>query len=141
MVFLSSSPCLLSHSGGWPETAHSAEFALTRDGKPQVTIVIAAAPTPAATFGAQELQLHVQKITGAILPISNDTEQVTGPRILVGPSVATSRLGLEESQFADQEYLIRFLARGLVLLGKAGLRTGGTFTKATVHRMGCVGIK
>ena len=104
--------------GCWAEMVQSAEFVLTRDGKPAVTIVIAAAPTPAATFGAQELQLHVQKITGATLPIIHDTEQVAGPRILVGPSVVTSKLGMEESQFEDQEYLIRFLDKDLVLLGK-----------------------
>lgn len=104
--------------GCWPEMVQSAEFVLTRNGKPAVTIVIAAAPTPAATFGAQELQLHVQKITGATLPIIHDTEPVAGPRILVGPSVVTSKLGMEENQFEDQEYLIRFLDKDLVLLGK-----------------------
>jgi len=111
-------PAFVIALGCWPERAATAEFALTRDGKPAVTIVIAAAPTPAATFGAQELQLHVQKITGATLPITHDTEQVAGPRILLGPSGATSQLGLEENQFEDQEYLIRFLDNDLVLLGK-----------------------
>lgn len=102
----------------WPGKAAPAEFVLTRDGNPAVTIVISAAPAPAAVFGAQELQLHVQKITGAILPIVNDTEPLAGPRVLVGPSIATSRLGLEESEFGDQEYLIRFLDKDLILLGK-----------------------
>ncbi len=104
--------------GCQPRETASAEFALTRDGKPVVTIVIAAAPTPAAAFGADELQLHVQKITGVTLPIANDTEQISGARILVGPSAATSLLGLQENEFEDQEYLIRFLDRDLILMGK-----------------------
>ena len=111
-------PAFVMALGCWPEMSESAEFALTRDGKPAVTIVIAAVPLPAATFGAQELQLHVQKITGATLPIVSDTEQVAGPRMLLGPSAATSHSDLDASQFEDQEYLIRFLDNDLVLLGK-----------------------
>ena len=91
---------------------------LVRDGQPAATIVTAAAATDAAAFAAQELQYHVQKITGATLPIKSDGEKVEGPRILVGPSAATAQLGLEESQFKDQEYLIRFVDNTLILLGK-----------------------
>lgn len=104
--------------GRWPCQAESGEFVLVRDGKPAATIVTAVAATDAAMFGAQELQLHVQKITGATLPIKNDGEKVEGPRVFVGPSAATARLGLEESQFKDQEYLIRFLDSTIVLLGR-----------------------
>lgn len=111
-------PAIVIALGCRPQPTESAEFALTRDGQPAVTIVIAAEPTAAATFGAQELQWHVQKITGAQLPIAHDTEPVTGPRILVGPSAATTRPDLDVQQFADQEYLIRFLDHDLVLLGK-----------------------
>lgn len=46
-----------------------------------------------------------------------------------GGSSAQWRSNGVTGQFADQEYLIRFLARGLVQLGKAGLRTGGTLRK------------
>ncbi|OHB81752.1 MAG: hypothetical protein A2V98_07440 [Planctomycetes bacterium RBG_16_64_12] len=91
---------------------------LARDGQPTATIVIAATPTSVATLGAQELQYHLQKITGATLPIKNDGEKVEGPRVLVGPSAATTQLGLDESQFKDQEYLIRFLDNSVILVGK-----------------------
>lgn len=105
----------------------SAEFVLARDGKPMATIVTAAAVSEAASFGAQELQLHVRKITGATLPIKTDDEKVEGPRVLVGPSAAMTLLGLDESQFKDQEYLIRFLDQNLVLLG------AGQGTSYAVH--------
>ncbi|MCX7424983.1 MAG: DUF4838 domain-containing protein [Planctomycetia bacterium] len=89
-----------------------------RDGQPTATIVTAAAATDAAAFSAQELQYHVQKITGTVLPIKSDAEMVEGARILVGPSAAAAQLGVEPSQFKDQEYLIRFVDNTLILLGK-----------------------
>lgn len=94
------------------------EFVLVRDGKPASTIVTATAATDAAAFAAQELQYHVQKITGATLPIKSDADKVEGARILVGPSAATAQLGENPSQFKDQEYLIRFVDNALILLGK-----------------------
>jgi len=102
----------------WPGRAEAGDFVLVLNGKPAATIVTATAATEAAIFGAQELQLHVQKITGATLPIKNDSEKIEGPRVFVGPSAATAQLGLDESQFKDQEYLIHFLENDLVLLGK-----------------------
>jgi hypothetical protein len=111
----------------WPYGAKSDEFVLVRDGRPAATIVVAAQAGEAATFGAQELQYHVRKITGAALPIQPDNEKIEGPSILVGHSAIASQLGLEESQFKDQEYLIRFSGNTLVLLGK------GESTSYAVH--------
>ena len=105
-------------AGCWLGRAESGEFVLVRNGQPAATIVTATAATDPATSGARELQLHVQKITGAMLPIKNDGEKIEGPRVLVGPSAATAQLGLDESQFKDQEYLIRFLDNAVILLGK-----------------------
>ena len=102
-----------------PGCAEAGEFVLVREGQPAATIVTAVAATDAAAFAAEELQYHVQKITGATLPIKLDTEKVEGPKILVGFSTATAQLGLEQGQFKDQEYLIRFVDDDtLVLLGK-----------------------
>jgi len=100
------------------ERAVSAEFAITRDGKPTATIVIAATPTPIVTLGAEELQRHVLLITGATLPIKHDSEKIDGPRVLVGPSLLIDQNGLQESQFKDQEYIIRVTENEIVLAGK-----------------------
>ncbi len=113
-------------------------FRLTRNGQPAATIVIAAKPTPSATFAAAELQEHVRHISGAVLPIVRDNQPVTGPRILVGESQATRALHLRGRDFASQEYLIRFTPDTLVLMGRdsspaapaglpAGQRTAGKF--------------
>lgn len=95
----------------------ASEFVLARDGKPAATIITAANPTDAAAFSAQEIRYHVQKITGATLPIKFDSDKVEGTRILVGPSAATAQLGVKPDEIKDQEYLIRFIGNTLILLG------------------------
>lgn len=107
--------------------AGSAEFVLARDGQPTVTIVTATSATDDAAFGAKEFQWHVEKMTGATLSIVTDSEDVVGPRVLIGPSAVTEQLGLTESEFKEQEYLIRFLGRDLILLGN------GPATSYAVH--------
>lgn len=91
-------------------------FFLAREGKPAATIVVARQPTHAAVFAANELRDHVRRISGARLPIVSDAADVAGPRILVGRSAATERLGLDDD-LKSQEYLIRFLPGALVLMG------------------------
>ncbi len=91
---------------------------LVRDGKPAATIVLAKTPTRAAQFAAAELRWHVQKITGAELPLATDADKVTGTRILVGESAGTRTLGLRSADFKVQEYLIRYLPGALVLMGR-----------------------
>jgi len=75
---------------------------LARNGRPAATIVTAAEPTAVAAFAAAELQLHVEKITGARLPIVGDQADVKGPRVLVGASAATERLGLPGKPLAER---------------------------------------
>lgn len=98
--------------------AAGAAFTLARDGRPACTIVVSARPTPAARLASVELQSHVLKITGAELAICTDRQKVTGPRVLVGESAATRRLGLTGSAFAPQEYLIAFRPETLILIGR-----------------------
>ena len=96
----------------------SAETTVVRDGKPVATIVLAERPTWAARFAAAELQLHVQKITGALLPIAFGDEKASGTRILIGPSAAAKQLGLSGDDLKHQEYLVHFLPDAIVLMGK-----------------------
>lgn len=94
------------------------EFVLARDGAAACTIVTADSPTPAARLAALELQFHVLKITGAELPIRTDRDNVTGPLVLVGDSVAARALGFKGSDFAPQEYRIAFRPNALILIGR-----------------------
>ena len=92
-------------------------FLLAHDGQPQCTIVVAQEPTPAARLAALELQYHIWKITGAVLPIVAEDVTVSGPRILVGESADTRELGFRSSDFGSQEYMIHFLPTTLILMG------------------------
>ena len=100
-------------------SADASEFVLTRNGQPAATIVVAAAPTRSAVAAAIELRDHIQKISGAKLPIVADTATVSGTRILVGPSAATKALGLKDD-FTPQEYMISVRNGALVLMGRDG---------------------
>lgn len=99
-------------------SSEAAEITLVRDGKPNAAIIRASAPTPSAKLAALELQYHIEKITGAILPIKTDQEKVQGIRILVGESAATRALGLKGTDFKPQEYLIRFIPDTVILIGR-----------------------
>lgn len=98
-------------TGGEPVT-------LVVDGVPAATIVLAAEPTRAAQLAAFELRHHIEKITGAVLPIVREPGEVQGVPILVGPSRAAAARGVQAGQFAEQEYLVRVTPEGVALLGR-----------------------
>ncbi len=91
---------------------------LVRGGLPEASIVVAGDAPPAVRFAAQELQSHIERMTGAQLPIVADSAQVKGPRILVGESAMTRRLGLRSDVFRSQEYLVRIRSDTIVLMGR-----------------------
>jgi len=100
-------------------SSEATEITLARDGNPEATIVVAENPTPAANLAALELQYHIEKITGTVLPIQTDHERLPdSARILVGESAATRKLGLKGDDFDPQEYLIKFLPGTIVLIGR-----------------------
>jgi hypothetical protein len=91
---------------------------LAKEGAPAATIVTARDAAPAARFAARELQWHLQRVTGATLPIVDDAAPDKGLRILVGDSAAARRLGYQGSRLAGQSYLVRVARSGIVLLGR-----------------------
>jgi len=96
----------------------SPELILTKNGAPAATIVVDREANKAARFAAAELQYHIEKISGAKLPIADDGAEIQGIRILVGESAATRALGLNNKDFKHQEYLIKFLPNTLILMGR-----------------------
>lgn len=91
---------------------------LVDDGRPNATIIIAQTPTPSASFAALELRYHIKRITGVELPVVDDSQTVTGNRILVGHSNATATLGIHVGDFAPLEYRIVIDPSTIVLLGR-----------------------
>src|SRR2546430_3855341 len=68
---------------------------LAENGQPKSSIVIAAEPDAKTKLAAEELQSYVEKISGAKLPIVNDTTKPVGVSLLVGRSKATDALGVK----------------------------------------------
>jgi hypothetical protein len=97
---------------------------LVKDGRPQATIVVGAAPSAAAQGAAVELAAYLKRISGAEVPVAAVGEG-PGARILVGQSAAgaeAARLGVElpsglTAQFDDEGYVVFADRRTLVLAG------------------------
>jgi hypothetical protein len=115
MILLTLAACARTEGQDVEQTR---KVALVRQAVPVAAIMLDAQPTRAAQFAAAELQWHVEKIAGARLPIVTSDAEFKGQRILVGESPATRALGLKSDDFKDQEYLIRFLPDGVVLMGR-----------------------
>jgi len=109
---------------GWTFATNAAETTaptavlLVDNGQPVASIVVAREFTPAARLAALEIQLHVHKITGAVLPMVTDDTPATGTRILVGDTSPTRRLGVASDDLGPQEYLIQFRPDCVILLGR-----------------------
>ncbi|MAE64720.1 MAG: hypothetical protein CMJ18_10680 [Phycisphaeraceae bacterium] len=90
---------------------------LVREGRPESTIVISAAPGYSVQLAAFELQHYVRKISGATIPIVREPAGVEGTRILVGAGQATEGLGLANRDFRQREHLIETRPGMLILMG------------------------
>ena len=110
--------CLAAAAMSAVNGPNDTELLLVQGRKPVASIVLGAAPSRSARFAAAELQYHLETITGARLPIVSGEDAATGLRILVGESEATQAMGLRNSDFRHQEYLIRFLPDTLILMGR-----------------------
>lgn len=92
------------------------EVTLVRDGKPTAVIVVAEKPTRSVQFAAKELQNQIKAITGTTLAIMTKAE--AGKKIIyVGESEAVKKAGLDNNQFKEQEYAIKFIPNGIILTG------------------------
>lgn len=108
---------LLLVGAGFPPGTQ-ASITLVREGKPCASIVVGAAAMEPAKEAAVELQNYVRKMTGAELPIVTDDQEIADSKVLVGESQFTRELGLRNTDFGDQEYLIRTSGKDLVLMGR-----------------------
>ncbi len=77
-----------------------ADVPLTKEGKPVAEILIDAQADEVVIFAAEELQLWTEKISGAKLPIVNETGNFTS-RVVLGVMGACKVLGDIPNQFPD----------------------------------------
>ncbi|HIE52044.1 MAG TPA: DUF4838 domain-containing protein, partial [Armatimonadetes bacterium] len=92
---------------------------LVEDGQPTASIVLSAEANDLTYFAASELQTYLAKMTGATLPLVEDTQEVTGHRLLVGPTRFTPS---EVAPPAHPEgFTLRRVGGDTVVLGGGGL--------------------
>ncbi len=108
----------------WPFTAGAApeQFVITTGGRPAATIVIAEDVPPSVKLAAEELQEYIERMSGATLPVVNDTEPVEGARILVGNNRHTAAMELDvpsgfSRELKEEGFLIKTLGNDLILIG------------------------
>ncbi len=102
--------------------ATAAEILLSDEGRSDFVIVLPAEPTAVEQTAGRELQEHLEKVTGATLPVIREGEgKSRGKQILVGPSKTAIELlgGLNPDDLGHDGILIRTFGDCLVLLGDA----------------------
>ncbi|MEI8246637.1 MAG: DUF4838 domain-containing protein [Lentisphaerota bacterium] len=104
--------------------AEASSLILVKDGQPEASIILSASPTRAAQLGAYELQYYIKMITNVKLPIVNESTKSNGVSIFVGGSNATKALGLNNEDFQNQEYTVKFNKDTIVLMGCDKADTG-----------------
>jgi len=95
-----------------------AEQFIVENGQPKAQIVIAAENRPrSASLAALELQYHVQKMSGARIPIVTEPTTDIPTKIYVGKSPETEKLGVTDKDLKYGAYRIKSGQGWLVLLG------------------------
>ncbi|MBI5397685.1 MAG: DUF4838 domain-containing protein [Verrucomicrobia bacterium] len=103
-----------------PPTARERTEAMLADaGRSDYQIVIARAASPSVNYAAQELQSHLEKITGARLAIVADTEPEQSREILVGKSSRLDSQGvaIDWAALGKEGYVLRTVGERLVIAG------------------------
>ena len=102
--------------------AEPAEVMLVQGGQPRAAIVISAEPAGCVPYAARELQVHIEKMSGAVLPVVQVRSAADAPHdralVLLGESACTRELGLLPDGLAPDGFRIRVAADRLVILGR-----------------------
>ncbi len=111
-------------------------FDIVKDGRPTAVIVLAeTAENPKVIeYAANELQYHIEKATGATLPMAKESELAAIERryagsIYLGSCQAARNSGVDASKLPKNSFVIKTSASSLFLAGK----DGGTDTPRNDH--------
>jgi uncharacterized repeat protein (TIGR02543 family) len=101
-----------------------ADVVLTENGQPMAVILTPPGPSTIHTKAAQEFQLHIQKMSGATLPISTVGLEGDYPgynQVYVGDSSATRDAGINVLSMTNEFFTIRTIStHALCIVGKDG---------------------
>jgi len=104
---------------GW-----AAPLVLVKDGKPVSRIVIPSQAIESQRRAAEELQYHIEKMSGARLEVASADQAPRDARealILVGQSPLVAELGVETGKLDYETVVIRTVGNRLILAGEDGL--------------------
>lgn len=95
----------------------NADLDLVRDGKAVSEIIVAKEALPQVHFAARELQSHLEKISGARVPIVHEPSQKVTP-VYVGESKYTREAGITTDHLVMEGYEIVATDKALFLVGR-----------------------
>ena len=116
--------------------AEEGRVSLVTNGKPSACIVIAKDGGGCVPFAAQELQLHLAKMSGAKLPIIKVGDATEAPlrevtkgklAVLLGASVHASKLGMSADRLKADGFRIRTGDGWLAVVGRDDATHGTSF--------------
>lgn len=133
MICLTASYLIFTGSG------FAAQVTLVDDGRANSVIVISNDASPSELHGAKELQMFIQMISGAYLPIYRDNESIDGTMILVGDSEKLRRVDnrLDIKGLGDEGFIMKTAGGHLILAG--GRLRGSMYAVYTFleEKLGC----
>ncbi len=111
---------------------------LVDKGKSKYSIVVSAQASPSEQRAAQELQHFIEEMSGARLPVVDDSKEVRGPMVLVGGSAELKKLeaNLPFERLGAEGFVILTSGRHLVIAG--GRQRGTMYGVYTfLEKLGC----
>ncbi|HJN15142.1 MAG TPA: DUF4838 domain-containing protein [Armatimonadota bacterium] len=91
---------------------------IARDGQPAIAIAVADRPTPPERFAADELVLHLKKITGGAFEVVKEGKLRRGrAAIFVGHTRFAVQSGVDVTVMGEEESLARTVGDSLILTG------------------------
>ena len=109
-------------------------LALVSGGRPKASIVLPEKPVKAELLAAAELNEHIKLITGTELPVINEKQQSEGMKVYIGATKRAEKLDLMPEHFKEQEYVIKFVPDGVILVGR-DKRDYSNFSYRTIDKI------
>jgi hypothetical protein len=102
-------------------TARAEDLVLADGGQSAYRIVVADDASPSTRHGAEELQMFLQQITGAKLPIVSDREPLGAAEVILGDNAHLRQLGvqIDFQELGSEGYVLRVVGKHLVIAGGA----------------------
>lgn len=104
--------------GGTSMQLHSQQLDLVKDGKSDYEIIVSPSALPAALKAAEDLKLHIKKVSGADLPLKKADAISDKPAIVVGDGALSKAAGIDVSKLQPEAFIIKTSGKNLFIAGK-----------------------